>query len=96
MRFERSYRLASGPVCNVRGSHSERLKCGELARAAGLRQRFIKALRNGHRQPSAAVRAALTEISAAHARKFLAEPIAVDMDACAPFVKTTAMTMHRR
>jgi hypothetical protein len=52
----------------------------------GVSGRYIKALRNGHRQPSAAVRAALTKIAASHARKSLPETIDDDADACAVFV----------
>jgi hypothetical protein len=37
----------------------KQLKCAQLARAVGVTERFIKALRNGYRQPSPVVRAAL-------------------------------------
>ena len=63
----------------------KRLNCAELARAAGVSDRYIKALRNGHRQPSASVRSALTKIAADYARRFLPEQLADDVDACAAF-----------
>ena len=51
--------LTFGDDSHLAGHHNPYF-AAELARAAGVSDRYIKALRNGHRQPSASVRSALT------------------------------------
>ena len=49
----------------------KQIRCADLARATGKTERYIKALRNGKRQPSDEVRIVLTRLAADHERQFL-------------------------
>jgi hypothetical protein len=65
----------------------KRIPCAELMRITGCKERHIISIRNGYRNPSITLRNALIEIAAEYARKFLSEPIADDLGACAAFVR---------
>jgi len=49
----------------------------------GCSERHIKAIRNGHRKPSAKVKRILAKLAAEFARKFMPEARADDLDVCA-------------
>ena len=65
----------------------KRISCAELMARTGCRERHIKSIRNGYRNPSVHLKNALTEIAAAYARRFMPEPAADDLDACAALFK---------
>jgi len=65
------------------------IRCSDLSRQTGKSKRFIKALRNGTRQPSSEVKQVLTRIAADFARGALDEQIVDQVNACAAFLPAT-------